>query len=117
MSEFRNTVNFLELKELSLKGRKFTWSNNTTQTRIDRAFCIVEWEMMLPNSVLEALSSFVSDHSPLLLIGATLVNTFRGFIFESFWPSLPDFMEVVQQAWEDQVSFFNPYLRLHIKLT
>jgi len=53
----------------------------------------------------------------LLLIGATLVNTFRGFIFESFWPSLPDFMEVVQQAWEDQVSFFNPYLRLHIKLT
>ncbi|KAG2573650.1 hypothetical protein PVAP13_7KG268510 [Panicum virgatum] len=39
MAEFRNTVNFLQMKELSLRGRRFTWSNDTTQTRIDRAFC------------------------------------------------------------------------------
>jgi len=105
MSEFRNTINYLELKEISLTGRKFTWSNDTTQTRIDRAFCTVDWEMMLPNSVLHALSSSVSDHSPLLLMGASVLNTFKGFRFESFWPSIPRFQEVVQHAWDDQVNF------------
>jgi exonuclease III len=34
----------LELEELSLYGRKFIWSNNTTQTRIDRALCNVDWD-------------------------------------------------------------------------
>nr|TKW39904.1 hypothetical protein SEVIR_1G210300v2 [Setaria viridis] len=42
MGEFRKLVNDLELKELRLRGRKFTWSNNTTHTRIDRAFCTIE---------------------------------------------------------------------------
>jgi len=117
MSEFRNTINYLELKEICLTGRKFTWSNDTTQTRIDRAFCTVDWEMMLPNLVMHALSSSVSDHSPLFLMGASVLNTFKGFRFESFWPSIPRFQEVVQHAWDDQVNFFNPFLRLHIKFT
>ena len=81
MGEFRNTLNFLELKEFTLKGRKFTWSNDTTQTRIDRAFCSVEWDLMLPASMLLALSSMVSDHRPLLLVGASAVQTYRGFRF------------------------------------
>lgn len=42
MGAFRNMVNDLELKELQLKGRKFTWSNDVTQTRIDRAFCTID---------------------------------------------------------------------------
>jgi len=81
MGKFRNTLNFLELKEFTLKGRKFTWSNDTTQTRIDRAFCSIEWDLMLPASMLHALSSMVSDHRPLLLVGASAVQTYRGFRF------------------------------------
>lgn len=42
MGAYRNMVNDLELKELQLKGRKFTWSNDVTQTRIDRAFCTID---------------------------------------------------------------------------
>ena len=41
MGEFKKAVDDLELKELKLKGRRFTWSNDTTQTRIDRAFLYV----------------------------------------------------------------------------
>lgn len=48
MGEFNDVVQSLELKELSLRGRKFTWSNDRTQTRIDRAFCSVAWDLMLP---------------------------------------------------------------------
>lgn len=117
MGEFRNTLNYLEVKELNLRGRKFTWSNDVTQTRIDRAFCSVDWDIMLPASSLQALSSTVSDHSPLLLVGAIAVNTYKGFRFESFWPKITGYSEVVQAAWDEPVHIFNPFLRLHIKLS
>ena len=39
MGAFRTVLNDLELKELPLKGRKYTWTNSRTHTRIDRAFC------------------------------------------------------------------------------
>ena len=42
MSAFRDAVQDLELRELNLRGRKFSWSNDSTQTRIDRAFCTSE---------------------------------------------------------------------------
>lgn len=58
----------LELKELQLRGRKYTWSNDVTQTRIDRAFRTIEWDLMLPNCALQAASSFVSDHCPHCLL-------------------------------------------------
>lgn len=99
MGMFRNLVNVLELKELSLQGRRFTWSNNTTQTRIDRAFCTAEWELILPNCLLSAISSVVSDHSPLLLVGFASGKCYRGFRFEVFWPKLAGYAKVVQEAW------------------
>jgi hypothetical protein len=34
MGAFRDLIRDLELKELNLRGRKFTWSNDHTQTRI-----------------------------------------------------------------------------------
>jgi hypothetical protein len=42
MLGFRRTLNHLEVKEIQLIGRKYTWSNaleSPTMTRIDRAFC------------------------------------------------------------------------------
>ena len=69
MSVFRHAVQDLELRELNLRGRKFTWSNDSTQTRIDRAFCTSQWDFMMPGCMLQALSSMVSDHAPLLLTG------------------------------------------------
>jgi len=59
----------------------------------------------------------VSDHSPLLLVGSSTRSTYKGFRFEHFWPKLPGFQETVQQAWHEPLQVFNPFLRLHIKLT
>jgi endonuclease/exonuclease/phosphatase family metal-dependent hydrolase len=69
MVAFQAVVKDLELKELSLRGRKFTWSNNQAQTRIDRVLCTMAWDLMMPNMFLQALSSRVSDHCPLLIAG------------------------------------------------
>lgn len=116
MGAFRDAVRDLELKELNLRGRKYTWSNERTHTRIDRAFCSSEWDLMMPNVSLQALSSRVSDHCPLLIAGSDTVKRYRGFRFESFWPKLQGYHEVVAAAWTKPVQATNPYLRLHIKL-
>jgi hypothetical protein len=116
MGEFREAVNDLELKELNLQGRKFTWSNNHTQTRIDRVFCTAAWDCMMPRVHLQALSSRISDHSPLLLAVGQGIKSFRGFRFEAFWPRLPGFSEVVSAAWCRLLNVHNPFLRLHSKL-
>jgi len=78
MGAFRDLVQDLQLKELNLRGRKFTWSNDRTQTRIDRAFCTAEWDLMKPNVFLQALSSRVSDHCPLFIAGHESVRKHKG---------------------------------------
>jgi hypothetical protein len=116
MGAFREVVRDLELKELNLRGRKFTWSNDRTQTRIDRAFCSIAWDLMMPNVYLQALSSKVSDHFPLLSAGQATLRTYTGFRFEAFWPKLPGYHDVVATAWSRQLQLLNPFLRLHTKL-
>jgi hypothetical protein len=71
---------------------------------------------MLPNVHLQALSSRVSDHSPLLVVGSETLQRFRGFHFEAFWPRLQNYNAVVAEAWNKQLSVANPFLRLHSKL-
>jgi exonuclease III len=46
MNRFRRALNFLEVKEIELLGRQFTWSSNQqtpTLTRIDKALCTLAW--------------------------------------------------------------------------
>jgi len=116
MGAFRSVLDELEMREISLQERRFTWSNDTTQTRIDRAFCTTEWDLMMQSCSLQALSSLVSDHCPLLLVGNTDAKKYSGFRFQVFWPNVQGYQEVVQQAWEREVTTVNPFLRLHIKL-
>ena len=77
MGAFRKTVDDLELKEINLKGRKFTWTNNVTHTRIDRALCTSDWEQMMPNCMLQAISSLVSDHCPPSVGGGQCCQTLQ----------------------------------------
>ncbi|GJN32501.1 hypothetical protein PR202_gb21015 [Eleusine coracana subsp. coracana] len=88
MDKFRMIINQLELKELKLNGRKYTWTNeqdNPTWTRIDRAFYTIEWEELFPTAHMQALASMLSDHCPLYLQGSTEKFNSNGFRFESYW--------------------------------
>ena len=102
MGRFRRLINDLELKELSLHGRKFTWSNqqdSPTLVKLDRVFCSTEWEQLFPNCLLQSTASEGSDHCPLLL-GLNDVQPAKArFHFESFWPTLDGFQEIVESAW------------------
>jgi hypothetical protein len=119
MGRFKAVLDDLELRELHLHGRKFTWTsgqNEATMTRIDHVFCSTSWEELFPRSHLHAWPSTRSNHCPLIVQGDTSVSKFKGFRFESYWLKLPGFQDVVKQAWEKSLLATYPIRWLHIKL-
>jgi hypothetical protein len=54
---------------------------------------------LTPLHVVHALSSFLSDHCPLLLSNQSGPRKPPTFRFESFWTKMSGFLEVVQQSW------------------
>lgn len=120
MTKFRQMLQELELKEINLQGRKYTWTNgqeNPTMTRIDRCFSSIQWEESFPTCHLQALVSTLSDHCPLMLQGATQTNVYSGFRFENYWIHMPGFKEVVSTAWNKPVQATDAFRKLHIKMS
>jgi hypothetical protein len=63
ISAFRAVLEDLEIKELQLHGRRFTWSSGTanpTLSKIDHVFVSKEWELYNPHCYLQALSSTIA---------------------------------------------------------
>ena len=53
MGRFRRWINDMELSEIPLHGRKFTWTSSFTSAsptlvRLDRMFCSLDWEEQFP---------------------------------------------------------------------
>jgi endonuclease/exonuclease/phosphatase family metal-dependent hydrolase len=67
--EFGDFVSDLELVDLLILGRRFTWfhANGTTMSRIDRVLMFEEWLSSWPNPSLWVLLRTVSDHCPLVV--------------------------------------------------
>jgi hypothetical protein len=115
MTTFRHFVQEHEIKDLYLHGRRFTWSNErevATLTRIDRAFVSVHWDLMHPDSILQALSSSVSDHAPIHMSLSTAFKPKRRFKFEAFWLNLEGFDEALREAWVCDPIIADPFRRL-----
>jgi hypothetical protein len=84
MARFQRTVSALELKELYLNGRRFTWSNereHPTLEKLDRVFLTVDWDTLYPDAFLSAMSTGPSDHCPLVLSLAPDLHRGRRFQF------------------------------------
>lgn len=119
LGRFRAKLNLLELKELYLNGRLYTWSNerqNATLEKIDHVFVSNEWDEAFPACFLSALGTAVSDHCPLVLDMNVEISTRKRFKFEAFWIKAEGFMEMVQMAWTSTPAASNDYLTLHNKL-
>jgi hypothetical protein len=119
MGQFRQALTTCQLKELKLLNRKFTWSNereSPTLVRLDRAFCNSCWDLAFENHVLQALSSSLSDHCPLLLSNQSGPRKPPAFRFESFWTKMPGFQDKVKQAWSTTSTHTQPVHVINHKL-
>lgn len=120
INAFRNFMNRLELKDMYLHGRRYTWSNEQLHTilvRLDRVLYNQPWNELFPNALLQGLSSADSDHCPLLLTSNALFRPQRRFMFENMWVRLEGFNDVVPAAWDKATKSSDPYTNLHNKLS
>lgn len=119
MRQFNQTIDALQLLELDLIGKNFTWSNeqdNPTMSRIDRFFATIDWHDLSPSSNLQAIGTMISDHCALLMQVHSSCSFYKEFRFKSFWTDIDGFKEVVQQAWTSRVNSIDDILRLHVKM-
>jgi hypothetical protein len=120
INRFRDALNTCELKEIHLQNRKYTWSNeqqDPTMSKLDGFFCNEEWDIAFATHILNALSSGLSDHCPLLLAKVDGPRRTMSFRFENFWTKMPGFKETVQAAWNIQIPHVEPCQRLFHKLS
>ncbi|KAM0822585.1 hypothetical protein ACQ4PT_071403 [Festuca glaucescens] len=118
MAAFRRFINKGELQELYLHGRRFTWSNeqaDAIMVKLDRALHNAEWNSAFPNCLLQALSSDVSDHCPLLFTSQAGFKPCRRFRFENSWVKLDGFHEQVLASWNAPLFCYDAFERLRIK--
>ena len=119
IATFKAAVNTLELSEVRMHGRRFTWTSSSdpqVQSKIDHCFSSVAWSLMFPQSHLQAKTSSMSDHCILMLTGQLRIPVFRGFRFEDYWVKQRGFLGIVEQAWTRAVSPGDWIRTLHIKL-
>lgn len=115
MGRFRRFVDDMGIKDVALHGRRYTWSNeqaNPTLEKLDRVLVTADWEDMFPYCFLQALSSDMSDHSPLHLATNALPQPKRRFHFENWWLRLPGHLEAIQESWRCADGVTNPFARL-----
>jgi hypothetical protein len=104
---FNAIIGSLDLRELELSNRKYTWANSRetpTYERLDRALVSTEWESKYPLATVQALTRKISDHTPLLLDtgNGTHGNKLAGFKFELGWLLRKDFNELVTGVWKSE---------------
>ena len=119
MRHFREALDECDLSEISLQNRKFTWSNERqrpTMSRLDRFFCNAEWDATFSNHILNAFSTSLSDHCPLLLSNQSGPRRPSSFKFENYWVKLPGFKDVVRTAWDTTTDHHEPFHVLCHKL-
>ncbi|KAK2385146.1 hypothetical protein QL285_072415 [Trifolium repens] len=100
--EFRNFVEELELVDLPILGRRFTWyhASGNAMSRIDRILISDEWAHKWGNAALWGLSRDVSDHCPLILKYSHEDWGPKPFRFNNFWLDNKKLVGIVESFWE-----------------
>uniref|UniRef100_A0A453NB92 Reverse transcriptase domain-containing protein n=1 Tax=Aegilops tauschii subsp. strangulata TaxID=200361 RepID=A0A453NB92_AEGTS len=105
---FNMIIESLNLREIELTGRQFTWANSLptpTYEKLDRVLASVEWEQKYPMVSVHAMQRAISDHTPLFLDSgeATHVANKNIFSFKQSWFEREGFMEMIAREWDKPV--------------
>src|SRR6266540_5586713 len=118
---FNAIIEMLNLKEIEMRGRKFTWTNYAgipTYEKLDRILVSTEWELKFPLVTVQALSREISDHTPLFLSSgnASHRGNSRLFKFELGWICKDGFFEMVRDIWISEFRGKTPLERWQNKI-
>ena len=104
---FNAIIEMLNLRELELIGRKYTWANYVevpTYEKLDRILVTTDWEQKISLASVQALTREISDHTPPLLDSGE--PSHRGnvlnFKFELGWLTRDGFFGLVKEVWKSK---------------
>jgi exonuclease III len=104
MREFADFVENLELVDIPIIGRRFTWfhPSGNAMSRIDRVLLSEEWIDVWGQNSLWVLPRDVLDHCPLLLKRNGFDWGPKPFRFNNAWLDHKDFAKLVEEFWRLQ---------------
>lgn len=103
MRDFLEFFNNMELVDLPMLGRKFTWTNfqnHAIHSRLDR-FLVAHLWLEKFNAVQWGLPRPISDHCPVMLIDDSRDWGPRPFRFMDMWLSHPGCLKLAQETWNN----------------
>jgi hypothetical protein len=117
---FNAVIDTLNLRELELTGRKFTWANhlqNQTFEKLDRILVCMDFESKYPLSTVVALRREISNHTPLLFsTNSPSLAYHPQFKFELGWLLRDDFCDMVRDVWLSVIVEGSPLERWQAKI-
>jgi hypothetical protein len=104
MREFGGFLEGLDMLDLPLLGRRFTWynANGIAMSRIDRGLVSWEWEDLWGACSLWVCPRDVSDHCPVVLKYGNDDWVPKPFRFNNYWLEHRNFKTVVDEWWRGQ---------------
>lgn len=104
MQDFQDFINNMELQNVPMIGRSFTWSNfqaHNIQSRLDRFLLAQEW---LDNFGVTqwGMNRIISDHCPVMITNETKNWGPKPFRFLNAWLQHPKCMQIVKEEWKEE---------------
>jgi hypothetical protein len=119
---FNAVIDSLDLREVSMVGRQFTWANNLpepTYEKLDRVLMDSDWEDRFPMVSVRAFERIeaLSDHAPILMTTSSVIPPcICRFKFEVGWLHRDGFYDMVKSVWELPVVGRSPIERWNNKI-
>lgn len=108
MMVFNNIIINLDLVEIPLKGRAFTWSNMQDQPlleKLDWVFTSPQWTSEHPYTMVIPLAKITSNHVPIKVQIDSNIPKCQIFRFEEFWTEFTGFIDTVENHWNNSKYF------------
>ncbi|GJX75384.1 RNA-directed DNA polymerase, eukaryota, reverse transcriptase zinc-binding domain protein [Tanacetum coccineum] len=112
MSDFRDCVEDIEVKDISMTGLRFTWNKKLGEDggllkKLDRVLGNISFMSSFPSSYAHFLPYMLSDHSPAVLVIPKIGNVkAKPFKFHNYLTAKDDFIPVVKRVWSNKVEGF-----------
>jgi len=101
MFRFNAAISQLGINEITLQGRKYTWSNKQHDPlleKLDWVFTSENWATSYPTTSVLAMEMVPSDHCPCVVTISTSILRTKIFRFETYWLRHHGFQQVFTQS-------------------
>ncbi|XP_057738137.1 uncharacterized protein LOC130955314 [Arachis stenosperma] len=99
--EFKSWVQDMQLVDLPLTDRKFTWFRGRSCSRIDRVLVTIEWVEEFPDIRLKGGPRGLSDHCPLIVEDTRVRGGPRPFRSLDSWFTHEGFLRMEKDEWRN----------------